>query len=114
MVLVSPFAFWAVCLALRLVTLPPDQAPTLFSILVTPNPATVNSGETLQLAAAGTLVNDATINTLAWTWVSSNAAIATVDNAVGQLEGYLSSEEIDRLATEAAPKVESILTGKAR
>jgi uncharacterized repeat protein (TIGR01451 family) len=58
--------------------------PVLQSIAVTPNPASVAAGNTLQFTAAGTFSDSSTQNiTTSVTWNSSNSAAATISNAAG-------------------------------
>lgn len=66
---------------LRLITLPPDQAPTLLSIAITPGPLDLTLGNQVQLTATGTLVNKSTIATLPWTWAVSGNAVVLLNNA---------------------------------
>jgi len=61
--------------------------PTLVSITVTPNPASVAAGSTLQFTATGTFSDNSTQNlTSTATWSSSNTGIATI-NAAGLASG---------------------------
>jgi hypothetical protein len=58
---------------------------TLVSIAVTPSPASVAKGATLNLAATGTFTDKSTqVLTNAVTWASAVPATATVSNAAGQ------------------------------
>ena len=58
--------------------------PTLVSIAVTPNPATVSALGTLQFTATGTFSDSSTENiTTTVTWRSSNTAVASISNTTG-------------------------------
>lgn len=61
--------------------------PVLASIVVTPDPATVARGLSLQLSATGVFTDDTAVDhTATSTWDSSNPAVATVD-ATGLVTG---------------------------
>jgi uncharacterized protein YjdB len=63
-------------------------APTLQSIALTPDPATVSSGATLQLTVTGTYSDTSTANVTAdATFVTSDAAVATVTSPGGLVTG---------------------------
>jgi hypothetical protein len=55
-----------------------DERPTIASVTVTPNPASVEVGGTVQLSAAAR-DNAGSVVSCAFTWSSSSAATATVD-----------------------------------
>ncbi len=57
---------------------------TLASIAITPNPASVPSSGTTQLAATGTFSDGSTLDVTTFvTWYSSNTSVADVSNAAG-------------------------------
>lgn len=59
-------------------------APTALSLTVTPNPATVQAGSTLQFTATGNYSDGSTQNlTTTATWSSSNTNVATIGNTTG-------------------------------
>jgi sugar lactone lactonase YvrE len=74
-------------------------APTLVSIAVTPNPATVAVGGTQQFTATGTFSDNSTQNlTSTATWGSGNTTIATI-NAAGLASGVKAGGPVTITAT---------------
>jgi hypothetical protein len=57
------------------------------TIVVTPNPATVNQGRTIQLTAQTIAANDEVLTGRPVVWSSANPAIATVDPNTGVVTG---------------------------
>jgi hypothetical protein len=70
-----------------------SSGPTLVSIAVTPNPATVAVNATVQFTATGTFSDNSTKNiTTQSAWTSSNTAIATIGAATGLATGVSPSD----------------------
>lgn len=74
--------------------------PTLVSIKVSPDPTTVNVGETIQLTAIGTYSDNSTSDlTSNATWASSDDTVATV-NASGLVTGVAIDDPVTITATD--------------
>ena len=70
-----------------------SSGPTLVSIAVTPNPATVAVGSTLQFTATGTFSDNSTKDiTTQSAWTSSNTSVATIGAATGLATGVAPSD----------------------
>ena len=70
-----------------------SAAPTLVSIAVTPNPATVAVNGTVQFTATGTFSDNSTKNiTTQSAWTSSSTAVATIGAATGLATGVSPSD----------------------
>ena len=64
-------------------------AVALTSIAVTPDPASVAVGSTIQFTATGTFSDDSTGDITDGTWSSSNPSVATIDAATGVATGVI-------------------------
>ena len=62
-------------------------AVALTSVAVTPDPASVAVGSTIQFTATGTFADDSTANITDGMWTSSNLSVATIDAATGVATG---------------------------
>lgn len=86
---------------------PPPPAPTVKSITVAPNGATVAIGQTIAFSAA--VVADEGVATTV-TWSSSDPAKATVNAATGVVTGVASGTVAIKATSTVAPTVSGIAT----